>query len=281
MGVTRGALAALMLGSLAALVPARTPGADDSAALMKQHAAADAAERAARWQSLQQAVFGARALQDGSGVIQIDAPEHALDAALVPVTLTMQPGTPLKGVYLVIDNNPSPVASHFTFGPRADPRVLKMRVRVNQYTYIHAVAEGRDGKLYVAQQFVKTSGGCSAPVGPDNAQALKDVGLMKLHLLGAFQPGKPLQAQLMIRHPNFNGMQMDQATRVFTPARFIRTIDASYDGASVFHLDSDISLSTDPVITFGFLPDRKGTMQLVVRDSDNALFNHSFDVPAG
>jgi len=34
----------------------------------------------------------------------------------------------------------------------------------------------------------------------------------------------------MIRHPNFNGMQMNQITRYFTPARFIRTIDASYDG---------------------------------------------------
>jgi sulfur-oxidizing protein SoxY len=270
-----------MMGSLAALAPPRAHGGDDSAAIMQQHAAEDAAERAARWKSLQQAVFGARQMQDGSGVIQIDAPEHALDAALVPVTLTVKPGTPVKGVYLVIDNNPSPVAGHFTFGPRADPRVLKMRVRVNQYTFIHAVAEASDGRLYVSQQFVKTSGGCSAPVGPDNSQALQDVGLMKLHLLGPFQAGKPVQAQLMIRHPNFNGMQMDLITRAYTPARFIRTIDASYDGAAVFHLDSDISLSTDPVITFGFVPDKRGTMSLIVRDSDNALFNHSFDVPAG
>jgi sulfur-oxidizing protein SoxY len=280
-GVTRSLLAALMMGSLAALAPPRAHGGDDSAAIMQQHAAEDAAERAARWKSLQQAVFGARQMQDGSGVIQIDAPEHALDAALVPVTLTVKPGTPVKGVYLVIDNNPSPVAGHFTFGPRADPRVLKMRVRVNQYTFIHAVAEASDGRLYVSQQFVKTSGGCSAPVGPDNSQALQDVGLMKLHLLGPFQAGKPVQAQLMIRHPNFNGMQMDLITRAYTPARFIRTIDASYDGAAVFHLDSDISLSTDPVITFGFVPDKRGTMSLIVRDSDNALFNHSFDVPAG
>jgi len=89
-----------------------------------------------------------------------------------------------------------------------------------------------------------------------------------------------VQAQLMIRHPNFNGMQMDQITRTFTPPRFIRSIDASYDGEAVFHLDSDISLSTDPVITFGFVPDKKGTMQLVVRDSKDVSFNHSFDVPA-
>ena len=281
MGVTRTCLLALVMSTLGVLGQSRAAPADDSEAIMHAHAAQDAAERVARWKDLQHAIFGTRALKDGAGVIQIEAPEHALDAALVPITLTMKSATPIKGLYLVIDNNPSPVASHFTFGPRADPRSLKLRVRVNQYPFIHAVAETADGGLFVSQQFVKTSGGCSAPVGADNAQALKDMGLMKLHLLGTFTPGKPLQAQLMIRHPNFNGMQMDQITRNYTPARFIRTIDATYDGSAVFHLDSDISLSTDPVITFGFVPDKQGTMQLVVRDSDNALFNHSFDVPAG
>jgi sulfur-oxidizing protein SoxY len=282
MGVTRRLAPVLVLGTLAVLGrSAATCAEDDSQAIMRAHAAEDAAERAARWQELQHAIFGARSLQDGAAVIQIEAPEHALDAALVPITLTMKSAAPIKSLYLVIDNNPAPVAGHFTFGPRADPRTVKLRVRVNQYTFIHAVAETPDGKLYVSQQFVKMSGGCSAPAGANDAEALKDVGLMKLHLLGPFSPGKPLQAQLMIRHPNFNGMQMDPMTRDYTPARFIRTIDASYDGAAVFHLDADISLSTDPVITFGFLPDKKGTMQLVVRDSSNALFNHSFDVPAG
>jgi sulfur-oxidizing protein SoxY len=281
MGVTKALLAVLVLGAMAAPALAAVAKTDDSEALMKAHAAQDEADYAARWKDLQHEIFGARALQDGAGVIQIDAPEHALDAALVPVTLTLKATQPIKGVYLVIDNNPAPLASHFTFGPRADPRTLKLRVRVNMYTYMHAVAETTDGKLFVSQQFIKTSGGCSAPVGSDDAEAMKDMGLMKLHLLGSFAPGKPLQAQLMIRHPNFNGMQMNQLTRNFTPPRFIRTIDASYDGATVFHLDSDISLSTDPVITFGFMPDKKGTMQLVVRDSKDTAFNHSFDVPAG
>lgn len=281
MGVTKTIVVTLALGALVALGHSLPTRADDSDAAMKAHAAHDEAERAARWKDLQHVIFGARSLQDGAGVIAIAAPEHALDAALVPVTLNIQNAKPIKSVYLVIDNNPAPLASHFIFGPRADPRTLKLRVRVNMYTYMHAVAETTDGKLFVAQQFIKTSGGCSAPVGSDNADALKDVGLMKLHLLGTFNAGKPIQAQLMIRHPNFNGMQMDQITRIFTPPRFIRTIDASYDGAAVFHLDSDISLSTDPVITFGFVPDKKGTMKLVVRDSDNAMFNHSFDVPAG
>jgi sulfur-oxidizing protein SoxY len=282
MGMSRRLVATLALGALGVLAQAhRAYAVDTSEAEMKAHAARDEAEYTARWKQLQHALFGARAVADGAGVIRIDAPEHALDAALVPVTLSMPGAQPIKSVYLVIDNNPAPLASHFTFGPRADPHALKLRVRVNMYTYMHAVAETTDGKLFVARQFIKTSGGCSAPVGSDDAAAMKDIGLMKVHILGSFAPGKPVQAQLMIRHPNFNGMQMDQITRNFTPPRFIRSIDASYDGASVFHLDSDISLSTDPVITFGFVPDKKGTLSLVVRDSKDTSFNHSFAIPAG
>jgi len=251
MGVTRTVLLALAVSTLAALGPSRVAYADDSEAQMRAHAAQDEAERAARWQQLQQAVFGKRALADGAGVIQIEAPEHALDARFVPITLTMKSATPIKGLYVVIDNNPSPVAGHFTLVP-VPTRAPELRVRVNQYTFIHAVAETVDGKLFVSRQFVKTSGGCSAPVGADNADALKDIGLMKLHLLGPFSPGKSLQAQLMIRIRISTACRWIKSHASSRRPRFIRTIDATYDGAPIFHLDSDISLSTDPVITFGF-----------------------------
>lgn len=237
------------------------------------------ADRAARWKQLQESLFPHRQVLDSGGIITIDAPPRALDAALVPVELHISGSKPVKGVYLVIDDNPAPMAGHFVFGPKADPRELKLRVRVNAYTNIHAIAETQDGQLHAATKFVKAAGGCSAPAGSDDAAALADVGRMKLRLLGDFAAGKPMQAQLMIRHPNFNGMQMNQITRYYTPARFIRSIDATYDGGQVFHLDADISLSTDPVITFGFVPPGKGQLKVVAQDSSNAVFDHSFDVP--
>jgi len=240
----------------------------------------DDQDRAARWKQLREALFPHREVLDSGGIIAVDAPPRALDAALVPVELHMSGDKPIKGVYLIIDDNPGPMAAHFVFGPKADPRDLKLRVRVNAYTYMHAIAETQDGQLHAATKFVKAAGGCSAPAGADDAAALADIGRMKLKLLGAFNAGKPLQAQLMIRHPNFNGMQMNQITRFYTPARFIRTIDATYDGGQVFHLDADISLATDPVITFGFVPKEKGQMKIVAQDSSNATFDRSFDVPA-
>lgn len=240
----------------------------------------DDQDRAARWKQLQESLFPHRQVLDAAGIITIDAPPRALDAALVPIELHMSGAKPVKGVYVVIDDNPAPMAAHFVFGPKADPKDLKLRVRVNAYTNIHAIAETQDGQLHAAAKFVKAAGGCSAPAGPDDAAALAELGRMKLRLLGDFTAGKPMQAQLMIKHPNFNGMQMNQITRFFTPARFIRSIDATYDGGQVFHLDADISLSTDPVITFGFVPHAKGQMKVVAQDSNNTVFDHSFDVPA-
>src|SRR6185369_15400896 len=139
-----------------------------------------------------EALFGKRQVLEGTAVIQLDAPARALDAALVPLTLTLAGKQSVKSVYLVIDNNPSPLAGHITFGPKADPSTLKLRVRVNEYTLIHAVAETQDGQLYGVSKFVKAAGGCSAPAGTDEADALRELGQMKVRVLGAFTPGKPL-----------------------------------------------------------------------------------------
>src|SRR5262249_23399432 len=97
-------------------------------------APADDPARIERWNGLREALFGKRAVVDGTAVIQLDAPARALDAALVPLTLTVTGSHPVKGIYLFIDNNPSPLAGHITFGPRADPGTVKLRVRVNEYT---------------------------------------------------------------------------------------------------------------------------------------------------
>jgi sulfur-oxidizing protein SoxY len=270
-----GAFAGAVSGVATGATPSSVPGTTSDAVAGDK----DEAERATRWQALQQALFPGRSLKDGAGIVVLEAPPRALDAALVPIGIDLSSVKPIKSVYLVIDGNPSPLAGHFTFGPKADPHNLKLRVRVDQYTYMHAIAESQDGQLFVATKFVKASGGCSAPAGGDDATALQDIGQMKLRLVGNFVPGKPDQAVLMVRHPNFNGMQMNQITRYYTPPRFIRTIDATYEGSSIFHLDSDISMSTDPVITFGFVPQGKGEMKIVVRDSKDTTFDHSFEVP--
>jgi sulfur-oxidizing protein SoxY len=243
------------------------------------HADDDAAARAQRWQQLRQAIFGNRPVQDGRDVLTLQTPYRAEDAALVPVAMVLKRPMAVKGLYLVIDNNPSPLAAHFSFGPDADPHVIRLRVRVNDYTDVHAVAEMQDGTLYSVTQFVKAAGGCSAPSGQSVADAVNGIGGMKLRVLGDYAPGKPLDVKLLIRHPDFNGMQMDQLTRLVTPARFIDSTEVTYNGALVFDLATGISLSSNPAITFGFVPKAGGQLKVVARDTEHTVFIHDFDIP--
>lgn len=260
------ALLLVLLGTLAAL-PAR--------------AEMDETARAERWADLSHALFGDRSLADGAQLIAIEAPDRAQDAAIVPLRVALAPplAKEVRRLWLVIDNNPSPLAGLFTFGPAADPEAIATRVRVDDYTYIHAVAEGADGTLYAAQRFIKASGGCSAPAGKDQTAALQRLGRMKMSFKDAPRLGEPATAQLLISHPNNSGLQMDQLTRQYVPADFIQQVRVTYGGELVFTLDSDIALSEDPSIRFEFVARAPGELEVAVDDSSQRHFHGSWPVP--
>ena len=241
----------------------------------------DEAIRAARWQDLANEIFVAKPFHDGNGKISLDAPDRALDAALVPVSIRVQNPQEVKSLYLIIDDNPAPVAAHATYGPAGDPQSLKLRVRINEYTYMHAVEETTDGSLYETHRFIKASGGCSAPSGAYDEAALSQIGQMKLRLLSKPQTNEAHEAQLLIRHPNFNGMQKDSITQGYTPARFLKTIDISFKGEVVLHLESDISLAADPAIGFALKGEPHGKFAIEAKDSDAQVFKQDFDLGEG
>ncbi|WP_026605702.1 quinoprotein dehydrogenase-associated SoxYZ-like carrier [Methylocapsa acidiphila] len=238
----------------------------------------DETARAGRWADLRQTLFGDRQVLNGDGKITLDAQDRALDAALVPVTIAVQNPADVKALYLVIDDNPAPVAAHVTYGPAGDSRLLKLRVRINDYTYMHAIEETTRGELYETHRFIKASGGCSAPAGSYDAAALADIGHMKIRPAEDSGAGASFAAQLLVRHPNFNGMQMDQVTRLYTPARFLKSVEIDHDGQTVLSLESDISLATDPAFTFAIKGAKKGKLSIKAQDSQNAVFEQSFDL---
>jgi sulfur-oxidizing protein SoxY len=236
------------------------------------------ASRAARWHDVSAAIFNGKTITENSAIVQLDAPPRAMDAALVPVSITLSPDAKVVALTLVIDDNPAPVAAKFRFGPLADPHFLKTRVRVDQYTLIHAVAELQDGSLVSTSRFIKAAGGCSAPGGTDEADALARIGRMKMRLTPASAPGGPITADLLISHPNFNGMQMNPVTRLYTPARYVQSVSVTEGGQSVFTLEGDISLAEDPAITFDFRPAGTAPLDVQVNDSAKAVFHQSFPV---
>ncbi len=179
----------------------------------------------------------------------------------------------MKAIYLVVDENPSPLAGTFHFGPAGDPSIIKTRIRVDRYTLVHAVAETEDGQLFAAERFVKAAGGCSAPSGKDAEAAAKRLGQMQMRMAAN------ARVQLLVSHPNNNGMQVDQVSHLTIPARFIQDIKVTRGDTLVFDLEADISLSEDPAITFGVKQSAASTpLTVEVHDSAKAVFTHSFEL---
>ena len=248
-----------------------------------------AAEEAAvpdKWEMIKQSMFAGRNIDENAdNVLELDTPSRAEDSAVVPIAirtkLGQDPASYVKKVYLVIDNNPSPVGAIFTFTPDSGRADIETRVRIEEYTNVRAIAETSDGKLYMTTNYVKASGGCSAPAGKDLEESMARIGKMKFRLDGEVKPGEPTLAQLMISHPNLSGLAMDQVTRLFTPAQFVRKIDVTYGGKPVMSAEVDFTISENPNLRFYFVPREPGELKAEVVDSNQLRFESSIQVRPG
>ncbi len=241
--------------------------------------------RTERWRDLRHALFGDRATEPAGGAIELVAPDRALDAAAVPVSLSLAPALvpQVRSILVVVDENPSPLAATFHAGPAGDLRALSMRLRVDAYTNLHAVAETADGRLLEAVRFVKAAGGCSAPVGTDLQAARARMGRMRIATPeGPPAPDRHVPVQVAVSHPNTSGLQMDQLTRLTIPAEFVREFRVTYRGADVLSVEADISVAENPTFGFALAGEPGGALRVSATDNRDRHFEGNWILgPAG
>ena len=224
-------------------------------------------------------------MNDGAGVIAIEMPVRAEDAAIVPVTLrtTLPPGDirRVMAITLVIDQNPAPMAARFELGPDASVSEISTRVRVNNYTDVHAVAELSDGQLYMTKTYVKASGGCSAPAAKNAEEAKDRLGQMRFRQFAKSGEGPvsgAREAQIMIGHPNNSGLQMDQVTQLYIPAFFVNELRVWQDDTLVLAMEGGISISEDPNIRFTYIPNGAKRFRVEAKDTDGHVFQNEWKI---
>jgi sulfur-oxidizing protein SoxY len=237
------------------------------------------------WPGLVQDIFNNRPIDEGAGIVAIEMPYRAEDAAIVPVTLriTLSPADNRRvvAITLVIDQNPAPMAARFELGQDSSVSEISTRVRVNNYTDVHAVAELSDGKLYMTKTYVKASGGCSAPAAKNAEEAKARLGQIRFRQFAKATDGPQngtREAQIMIGHPNNSGLQMDQLTRLYIPAFFISELRIWQDEALVLAVQGGISISEDPNIRFAYVPNGAKRIRVEARDTEGHLFQGEWPV---
>ena len=228
------------------------------------------------WKKVHASVFSGARLEAADDVVALDTPRRAEDAAIVPLSIRSRfPQTReryIETIWLIVDNNPSPIAAVFHFTPESGRADIETRIRIEEYTYVRAVALTNDGKLYMAANYVKASGGCSAPAGKDALAAKANLGRMRLRVGDAVEAGRPALAQLMISHPNDSGLAMDQVTRSYATPHFVRRVEVRYGGKLVMSADVDFSISENPNFRFYFVPEGEGELDAKVVDNQDLEF---------
>jgi sulfur-oxidizing protein SoxY len=233
------------------------------------------------WADIREALFAGRTIEDGSALLALDAPVRAYDAAVVPIAIrALQPELAIRTVHLIVDRNPAPVAAvfHLQPGGRAD---LSARLRVNEYTPVRAIVETADGRLLMVERLVKAAGGCSAPATKDKAAALARLGRMKLKPQGGLAAGEPMPIELLISHPQYTGMQIDQVSRNWIPPDHLTRIAVRWNDRPLLDIEADISLSEDPALGFTLLPEGAGTLSVAAEDSEGRHFEQSWPLGQG
>lgn len=233
-----------------------------------------------RWSALKEAYFGDAEIVSGDSIVSLDAPKRAHDAATVPISVkALDSGRTIKELYLFVDQNPLPLAGIFRFTEEAGYwNSLETRIRINEYTDVRAVAVLANGELHMSQRFVKASGGCSAPALADMDAAMARAGKMKL-LLSEINGEDSLpssEAVIKISHPNNSGMQFDQVSRNYIPAFYVNTIKAQLDGVDVLSVETNFSMSENPVVRVSFRPDvHASELKVVAIDSKGNTYSKS------
>jgi len=158
---------------------------------------------------------------------------------------------------------------------RAD---LSTRIRLQTYSHVRAIATMSDGALYMSAKLVKASGGCTAPVGQDDAEAKAKLGEMRLRTEGDITLNQPNRAQLLVGHPQHNGLQRELSTGFSIPPDYITSIILSYGGKVFMKADTGFALSQNPSLHFYFVPREPGALAASITDTENRTFTHSVPI---
>lgn len=241
------------------------------------------------WPGIHAEAFGARAIQDGRGIVTLTAPYRPDDVRSVPVTadIALGDGRTIRSVSFVVDENPSPVAAVFTLGDGRTQAHIATHIRLDQQSDVRVVVETSDGQLYMAERLVKFAGGqssCSAPPVGDPEEIAANMGKMVFTAVGAAPSGsrQRARARYELNHPNHTGMVLDQITLHYVPLLMVSRIEARQGDALVFEMKGSITLAQNPVVEFDYVTNGTGEIAVTAEDTSGKAWTQRFPIgPAG
>ena len=233
------------------------------------------------WPVVKEAFFASRSIEDAT-FIKLSGPVRAESGAQVPVTLTIDKPQnakdAIKNVYLLVDANPIQLVATYHLAEALGKLQLSTRIRMETDSYVRAVGETADGKLYMSTIAIRAAGGCGGTVDADDAAVRAAAGKIKLNVEAPVKFGEETAATFNIRHPMRTGLQRDLVSQGYVPAFYINKASFTYNGKPIMSVDVGVGTSEDPYMRFDFVPEAPGVLEVKATDNEGGSFNRSVDV---
>ena len=233
------------------------------------------------WPLMKEAFFAGKTIEE-SPLIRLEGPKRAESGAQVPITLTvdksLSDADAIKKIYIIVDANPIPLAATYYFTAASGKPQLSTRIRMETDSYIHAIGETADGKLYMTAIAIRASGGCGGTVDSNDAEIRAVAGKIKMNVESPVKFGDATAATFIIRHPMRTGLQRDLVSQGYVPAFYIQKAVFTYNNKPVMNVDFGVGTSEDPYLRFNFVPEGPGALEVKADDNEGKSFTKQLEI---
>ena len=233
------------------------------------------------WPVVKESFFAGKTILDAP-FIKLEGPRRAESGAQVPITLTVDKALTdadaIKNVYLIVDANPIKLAATYHFTPLSGKAEIATRIRMEMDSFVRAIGETADGRLYMTAIEIRAAGGCGGAVDGDDKAIRAAAGKIKLAVETPVRFGAANTATFLIKHPMFTGLQRDLASGGYKPAFYMQKVAFSYDGKPVMSVDFGVAVAEDPYLRFNYLPDAPGVLEVSAQDNEGKTFTQTVEV---
>lgn len=234
-----------------------------------------------KWPLVREAFFAQRPMADAPFITFV-APRRAESGAQVPLEIsidqTQADANAIKTLYVLVDSNPIPLTATYHLTDKLGKFKLATRIRMEMDSYIRAVGETADGKLFLASVEIRAAGGCGGTVDGDESQIRAAAGKIKMNVESPAKFGEANAATFIIKHPMRTGLQRDLVSQGFVPAFYIQKAEFTYNNEPVMNVDFGVGTSEDPYLRFNFIPKAPGVLEVKAADNEGKTFMHQTEV---
>ena len=103
------------------------------------------------------------------------------------------------------------------------------------------------------------------------------LGQMKFRAFRADAGGLP-EGQIMVRHPQNSGLQMDQLTRLYIPPFFVDKLKIFQGDDLIMTMDGGIAIAEDPNLRFNYKPNCAAGFRVEAVDTSKHIFRDEWTI---